>query len=157
MEKKYFSLELNESNKLTKIAKVIFGIVCLSLSVYWIVYNLTSLQSVGVQWISVVFIMGFGFYMIWSGMGFAGRFIEIEADFINLKRNPVLPVIKLSAEKIKEIKFFPLSVSFILTSGKQIILRFGTTYYENNSKITDEIINFAELNKVPFEIMDDEL
>ena len=157
MEKKYFSLELNESNKLTKIAKVIFGLVCISLSIYWIIFNITALQSVGAQWISVVFIMGFGLYMVWSGMSYSGRFIEIGSDFINLRRNPVLPVIRLFAAKIKEIKFFPLSVSFILTSGKQIILRFGTTYYENNSKITDEIISFAELNKVPFEIMEDEL
>lgn len=90
-------------------------------------------------------------------MGYAGRFIEIGSDFINLKRNPVLPAIRLSAAKIKEIKFFPLSVSFISASEKQVILRFGTTYYENNTKITDEIIRFAELNKVPFEIMEDEL
>ena len=157
MEKKYFSLELNESNKLTKIAKIIFGLVCLSLSIYWITYNITSLQPVGAQWISVVFIMGFGIYLIWSGMGYAVRFIEIGSDFIHLKRNPVLPVIRLSVAKIKEIKFFPLSVCFILTTGKQIILRFGTTYYENNTKVTDEIISFAELNKVPFEIMEDEL
>ncbi len=157
MEIKYFSLELNESNKITKIAKVIFGLVCLSLSAYWIIFNITSLQPVGAQWISIVFILGFGLYMIWSGMGYAGRFIEIGSDFINLKRNPVLPAIRLSAAKIKEIKFFPLSVSFISASEKQVILRFGTTYYENNTKITDEIIRFAELNKVPFEIMEDEL
>ena len=157
MDKKYFSLELNESNKLTKIAKVIFGLVCLSLSIYWIIFNISSLQSVGAQWISVVFIMGFGLYMIWSGLDYSGRFIEIGSDFIHLKRNPVLPVIRLSVTKIKEIKFFPLSVCFILTTGKQIILRFGTTYYENNTKIADEIISFAELNNVPFEIMEDEL
>lgn len=44
-----------------------------------------------------------------------------------------------------------------MKSKKRILLRFGTTYYETNEKVKDEILGFAEINEIPIEIMQEEL
>ena len=45
----------------------------------------------------------------------------------------------------------------MLKSQKRILLRFGTTNNETNEKIVDAIIDFAELNNIPFEIIEEKL
>ena len=36
-------------------------------------------------------------------------------------------------------------------------MRFGTTYYEVNEKIVDEIMQFADINHIPIEIVEEKL
>jgi hypothetical protein len=63
----------------------------------------------------------------------------------------------MAADNIERIEIFPLNVIFRLKNRKKILLRFGTTYYEENEKIIDEIVGFAELNNVPFEVIEEKL
>jgi hypothetical protein len=44
-----------------------------------------------------------------------------------------------------------------MKSKKRILLRFGTTYYETNEEIKDEILSFAEANSIPLEIIEEKL
>lgn len=115
------------------------------------------MKADGTLWITIIFLSGFGFYQIWAGLGRAARFIEIGADYIRLKKNPILPLVEMSAGETEKIELFPLNVVFFLKSQKRILLRFGTTYYEINEKVKDEILGFAESNKIPFEIIEEEL
>jgi hypothetical protein len=157
MEIKYFPLSSSENNRLVKIIQIIFGVVCFALAIFWMIFNIKSLKTNGTLWITIIFLLGFGFYQIWSGMGRAIRFIEIRADKIRLKRNIILPVIELPAGEIEKIELFPLNLIFFLKSKKRIFLRFGTTYQETNEKIKDEILGFAKSNKVPIEFIREEL
>jgi hypothetical protein len=116
-----------------------------------------SLKSDGTPWITIVFLIGFGFYQVFSGLGRATRFIEICKDKIRLKKNAIPGPIEIVAGNIERVKIFPLNVIFLLKDRKKITLRFGTTYYEVNQKILDEIIGFAELNNVPVEIIEEKL
>ncbi len=157
MEKKYFSLGTIENNIFVKIIRIVFGIVCLVVSVYWLIFNIRSLKTDGTLWITILFLSGFGFYQIWAGLGQAIRFIEIDQDKIRLKKNSILPSVIMLAGEIERIELFPLNLVFFLKSQKKILLRFGTTYHETNEKVKDEILGFAELNNIRLEIIDEKL
>jgi hypothetical protein len=157
MENKYFSLGSSENSKTLKIIRVAFGFLCVAIAVYWVIYNISSFKSYGTLWITIIFLLGFGFYQIWAGLGHATIFIEIGSGRIRLKKNPVLPVINIVAGEIEKIEMFPLNLVLFLKSKKKIFLRFGTTYYETNEKIKDEIIKFADINNIPLEIIEEKI
>jgi hypothetical protein len=157
MEKKYFLLGTIESNILIKIVRIIFGVVCLAVAIFWMIFNFKSFRTDGTLWITIIFLSGFGYYQIWAGLGRTTRFIEIGTDYIRLKKNPILPPIKMSAGEIEKIELFPFNVIFFLKTKKRIMLRFGSTYHETNQKIKDEILIFAELNKISPEIIREDL
>lgn len=157
MEIKYFSLGTSENNRLVKIIQIVFGIVCLVVAGYWLFFNIRSLKADGTLWITILFLSGFGFYQIWSGLGHATRFIEIGHENIRLKKNALLPLVQMPAGEMERVEIFPLNVIFYLKSQKRILLRLGTTYHETNGKILDEIIGFAESNNIPFEVIEEEL
>ena len=157
MVKKYFELGNIEDSRLVKIFRVIFGVVCIIIAVFWAIYNGQSVGPDYKLWITVVFLSGFGFYQIWSGLGKASRFIEINSSVILIRKNAVLPPVKILAEDINKIEFFPLNTIFSLKTNKKIMLRFGTVNYETNEKIVDELISFAEINKILYEIMEENL
>lgn len=157
MEKKYYSLSTSENNSFVRIIRIIFGLVCVAVAVFWIIYNIRLLKSDGMLWITIIFLSGFGCYQILSGLGQATRFIEIDNSFIRLKKNPVLPAVIMTTQEIEKIELFPLSIVFFLKSKRRILLRFGTTYYETNEKVKDEILSFAEVNNISLEIIEDKI
>ena len=157
MENNHFSLSTNETNKLINNIRILFGIICIAVSIFWLIFNIKTLKADITLWLTIIFLAGFGFYQIWSGMGLATRFIEIGNESILLKKNAVLPAVKISASEIEKIELFPLNVVFYLKTKKKIFLRFGTTYYEINEKIKTEIFNFAETNNKALEIIEEAL
>jgi hypothetical protein len=157
METKYFSLGTFENNKLVKIIRLIFGVVCIIIAINWIIFNIKSYKGAGTLWITIVFLTGFGFYQIWSGLGLAIRFIEIDRDKIILKKNSLLPGKELKAADIKKIEVFPLSLIIYLQPDRKTILRFGTTYIDNIDPIKNEIEQFASGNNIYLEIKKEEI
>jgi hypothetical protein len=157
MEKRYFTLGAVESNKLVRLIQIVFGIVCIGLALFWLVFNIRSLKSEPTLWITVLFLAGFGLYEIWAGVGRATRFIELGAGKIRLKKNIILPPSVIMAPDIQKMELFPLSLVFFLKSGKQILLRFGTTYQETNEEIVDALLLFSETYNVDLEVKEDKL
>ena len=157
MEMKHFSLSTSETNTLVKIISIVFGVVCIAVAVFWLTFSFQSLKTDGTLYITIIFLSGFGFYQIWSGLGHTARFVEIGSDNIRIKKNPILPPALMNGSEIEKIELYPLNVIFFLKSKKRFLLRFGTTYQETCNLIMDEILNFAESNKIPLEIMDEKL
>lgn len=157
MEKQYFSLEINENNKVTKIFRLLFGVVCVAVSIFWLIFNIKSLKSDGTLWITIIFLSGFGFFQIWSGLGYATKFIEIGSDYIRLKKSAVLPAKLINTEDIEKIELFPLNVIFHFKSGQKTLLRFGTTYPERIELTKDAITEFASSNNINLEFITEEL
>lgn len=157
METKYFTLGQAENNTLLKIIRIVFGLACIAIAIYWIVFNLNSLKTDGTAWITIIFLTCFGMFQIWSGFGKAVRYIEIGSEEINLKRNAVLPPKKIKTTEIQKIEFRPLTVLFIMKPDKAILLRFGTTYYDINEKIIDELLEYCESKNIPFEVIEEKI
>jgi hypothetical protein len=157
MEKKYFSLGPVENNLIIKLIRILFGIICIVVAIFWLNYNFRALKTDWTLWITIIFLTAFGFYQIWTGLGRATRFIEIDKNTIRLKKFAVLPPVMIPAPEVDHIEIFPLNVVFFLRSGKRVMLRFGTTYYEQNEIILDEIIAFADSNNITFEVISEKI
>lgn len=152
----YYPLGNSDDNKFVRIIRVVFGIACIVMAAYWVNFNLRALRTDWTMWITILFLVGFGSYQVLSGAGKATRFIITGTDFIKLKKNSVLPAVQIMASEMEKLEFNPLSVLILLKGSRKILLRFGTVHYETNEKIVDSLIDFAELNKIPFEIKEDE-
>ena len=157
MEKKYFALSSSDNNKIVKIIQVVFGFVCLAVAGFWLFFNIRAMKSDKTLWITIVFLSGFGFYQIWTGLGKAIRFIEISMEKISIKKTILLPPVILLPENIEKIEIYPLNLIFFLHSKKKMFLRFGTTYQDLNEQIKDEIILFAEKNSISAEFVEEKL
>jgi hypothetical protein len=157
MEKRYFTLGAVESNKLVKLFQIIFGIVCIGLALFWMIFNVRALKSDFTLWITVLFLSGFGFYQVWAGIGRATRFIELGSGNIRLKNSILMPPVDIKATEILKLELYPLSLIFLLKSGKKIRLRFGTTYHETNEEIVNALLLFSETYNVDLEIKEDKL
>jgi hypothetical protein len=157
METKYFSFSSVENNKLVKIIQIVFGIVCIAIAIFWLIFNIRSLKADGTLWITIIFLSGFGFYQVWAGLGKATRFIEISSDKIRLKKTILLSALEMQVSEIQKIEIFPFNLIFFLKTKKKILLRFSSTYYETNEKIKDEILGFAEFNSINTEIVEEKL
>jgi hypothetical protein len=157
METRHYSLGINETSKLLNIIRIAFGFACLLIGIFWLIFNIKSIKTDGALWITIIFLSVFGFYQIWSGLGHASMFIEIGPDLIILKKSPVLSPVKYFNHEIDRIELYPMNVVFILKSKKKIMLRFGSTFYETNEKIKDQLFSFTELNEIPMEIIEEKL
>jgi len=152
MDKKHFSLEMREENRLTKVFQIIFGILCIVIAVYWLIYNFKSVKSDSTLWITVVFLTGFGAYLIWAGFGYAYRFVEFHNDSLVIRKNSFLPPLELKISDITKIEVFPLKVTIARKSKKLILMRFGVSDIEKIELIKDEFTAFATRNNLEFEI-----
>lgn len=157
MEIKNFSLSTIDNSKVVRIIRIVFGIVCIAVAVFWLSFNINSLKADGTLWITILFLSGFGFYQIWSGLGRATRFVETGPDLIRIKKNAFLPAVAIPAGEIEKIELFPMNVVFFLKSKKRILLRFGSTFLDINEKIKDELFEFVELNNIPLEVIEDKI
>lgn len=157
MDIKYFSLSSIENSRIVNIIRIVFGIICIAVAVFWISFNVRLLKTDGTLWITILFLSGFGFYQVWSGLGKATKFIEIGPDYIRLKKNPILLPVKMTVSMIEKIDIFPLNIVFFLKSEKKILLRFGTTFQETNELVKDEIIRFSEINQIPINFVEEKI
>jgi hypothetical protein len=157
MEKKYFLLSSIENNRVIRIIQIVFGIVCLAVAIFWLIFNIRSLKTEGTLWITIIFLSVFGLYQVWSGLGKATRFIEISSIGIRLKKTIILPAVEMSAGDIQKIEIYPFNLIFFLKAKKRLILRFSTTFQETNEKVKDELIVFGELNSIDVEFVEEKL
>jgi hypothetical protein len=157
METQYFSLEVHRSNKFTKIFQLIFGIICAGVAVIWLLLNLSTMKMTLGLAITVLFLLGFAYYQIVSGLGQAEKFIEVGGEMIRLKKNSIFPVEEVRAEEIENIVIYPINIVFMLKSKKKTILRFGTTYTEMINPAKDAIENFCKRNNLNYEERNEEL
>jgi energy-converting hydrogenase Eha subunit C len=157
MESDYFSLEVNKSNKLIRIFQLVFGIICAVVAFIWLIVNIKSLRSNGTLVITIIFLLGFAYYQINSGIGRGEKFIEISQTALRLKKNSIFPAQELNASEIEKIEIFPLNVVFFLRSGKTVFLRFGTTYTDIINPVRTGIKTLCERNNIPLEFKNEEL
>jgi hypothetical protein len=157
METKYFSLGQAENGRMVKILQIVFGIICIGLAVFWLIFRLGSTNTAGNSWITIIFIGGFGLYLTFAGLGFSRRFIEIGPDHIRIKKDIILPAISISAEELEKVELYPFNLIFFLKTRKKVMLRLGATYQETNEKIKDEILIFTGQNSINAEFVEEKI
>jgi hypothetical protein len=156
MTYKFFPLSAAENNKLIKIVQIVFGLACISVAIFWLLFNIKSVKADKTLWITILFLSGFGFYMIWAGLGKAARFIEIKAESLRIKKTILLPAEEIRAVEIRRIEIHPFIIKFLL-ENKTNVLRLSSSYYETNANIKEEILAFADNNNIEAEIIEEKL
>lgn len=157
MSKKSLPLGTVEDNRLVKFLRILFGVACIGMGIYWFLYAMSSEREEWSLWISVLFLIVFGGYQVWAGLGKAYRYIEINEDHIRLRKSSLRKPEIISATDIEGIDVLPLSIVFRKKTGNKSLLRLGAVHYETNENIIDELISFAEKNHITYEIKADEL
>jgi hypothetical protein len=155
MEKKHFSLEMRENNRLTMVFQIIFGTLCIAIAIYWLIYNFSAVKSDGTLWITVAFLTGFGAYLVWSGLGYAYKFVEFTEHLIRIRKNSFLPVVEVKSQDIEKIEIFPLKVVIKIKSSVTILLRLGVSNIERIELIKDEFTRFASDHNILFELQNE--
>jgi hypothetical protein len=157
MESNYYSLEVNKSNRITRVFHLAFGVICAIVAVVWAILNINMLKSNGALWITIILLLGFAYFQIISGLGKAEKFIEISQGSIKIKKNSLFGVQEINAPDIEKIEAFPLNLVFFLRSGKKVLLRFGTTYTDIIDPVRKSIQTFCTGNNIPLEFKTEEL
>jgi len=157
METKYFSLGYSENSSAVKIIRSIFGLACITIALFWLIFNIRSVKADYTLWMTVLFLSGFGLYQIRAGLGRTSRFIQISSDKILLKKNSLLPLKEMTSSEIKKIEVYPLNLIFYFQKGGKTVLRFGTTYTDNIEPIKNEIEEFATGNNIDLEIISEDI
>ena len=157
MENKIFPLGSYDTNRLVNLIRIIFGAVCVAVAVFWVIFSFKSSENPLSIWITIIFMTIFGIYQILAGLGKAQKYVSIAEDRIILRKYILVPSVIMEAAETEKIEFYTLKVRFLLKSGKAVILRFGTTYYESNEKVIDEISEYAAKNNIPVQIIEEEL
>lgn len=157
MEKKYFSLDPKEDARVVRIFQIVFGIFCIVIALFWMIFNIRSGKTDNSLWITIIFLVGFGAYQILAGLGKTKKYIELGPDKIVLKQNSFLPMIQLKAADIEKIEIFPLSINFLLANRKKINFMFGLSYTDIINPVKEAVMEFAEVNKITVEEKNEEI
>ena len=157
MEGKKVSLGPADSSRIINLIRIIFGVICILVAAFWVIYSLKASLNERSVWITVAFLSGFGSYQVWAGAGKASRYIIIGRQGILLRKNSLLPEKKISAADLKKIVIHPMNVVFDFRNGKNSILRFGTDHSDSIEPVIRGIEDFAMRNDIPLDIMDDAL
>jgi hypothetical protein len=152
MEKKYYSLGQGETGTFIKVLRILFGLVCILVAVYWLIFSPSPVPSKFSLYVVSLFLTCFGLIQLWHGFGKAVTFIEFGEKSLRLKKNPFLPPVEINAEDLERIELYPMNTIFFLKSRKRIMLRFGAMYQETNESIKDELIGFSDANNISVEI-----
>lgn len=145
-ETRYYT-DLNEDNKPGKILRIIFGVACLAVAV-WYMYSIRgTASSTGSAWIATAFLLLFGLWMIASGLGYTRRYITVGDERIILRQEFYRPPAILSATTLKAVEFKPLTIVFRTTSGN-VSLRLGTYYPEHPAKVMGAVEEFCKRNNI---------
>lgn len=155
MENKHIPLDLKSNTLFVRILQVLFGFACLAVAIFWIAFNLKSVQTDTSLWITTLLLIAFGLYQVLSGLGKTKRFIDINRNEMYLKKNALLPGSKYINIDIKKIESFPLNIIFHMKNGRKTILRFGINYPEVINIVKDTLKEFSELNNIEFDTTND--
>jgi|WetSurMetagenome_2_1015567.scaffolds.fasta_scaffold06781_6 hypothetical protein len=145
-EKERFMLEPVNENRFVRIIQVAFGIICIIVALVWVVLNFTTFNQTTTVWITIIFLSGFGYFQIVSGLGKATRFVEFRKSEVFIKPHSLLPVRRILNSEIDRIEIYPLSIVFLLQSGRKAVLRFGVSNTEIISQVKDGTEEFADKN-----------
>lgn len=147
MKETRYNIDLQEESRTGKILRLIFGIACLVVAV-WYMYSIRgTAASTGSAWIATGFLLLFGLWMIASGLGYTRRYITISDERIILRQEFYRPPVIFTPSSLKYVEFKPLSVGFITKTGR-INLRLGTYYPGHTAFILEAVEEFCKQNDI---------
>ncbi len=119
-------LDSRVSNRFVRIVQVVFGIVAALTAAWLAVFMLLSPEAS--YWIAVLFLFLFGLFQIYSGLGHATRYIEVDGDTITVKSQIASRPVSFEASSVESIEIERLSLHINGNGKKRVSVRFGVAY-----------------------------
>lgn len=142
MADKYFSIELHENTRVGRSLRILLGLACLVVTV-WFMYSIRgTAASVTTSWIAMGFLLLFGLWMIGSGLGFTERYIRVGNERIVLRQDFYRPAVVFTSATLRAVEFRPLVIDFF-TGKKKLSLRLGAYYPERSASIMEAVEGFC--------------
>lgn len=147
MAENRYRIELHENATTGKTMRLLMGLACLAVSV-WFMYSIRgTAASVGTSWIASGFLLMFGLWMIATGLGYTERYITVGDDRIVLRQYFYRKPVTFAPSTLKAVEFRPVVIDFITETGKTT-LRMGTTYPERTSSIMEAVKQFCHRHDI---------
>ena len=147
MKESRYSIDLHENRRLEKTGRILLGAVCLVVT-GWYFYSITGTSAAGTStWVAVAFLLLFGLWMIFSGLGYTNRYIIVSDEKITLRQEFYKPPAVFTPGSLLAVEFRPLTIIFITESGT-VSLRLGTYWPENTARILEAVDEFCRQHSV---------
>lgn len=142
MEETKYSLELHENKPTAMTLRILLGVACLVVSV-WFMYSIRGTEaSVESSWIATAFLLLFGLWMIATGLGYTDKYIIVGDDRIVLKQYFYKKPVTFTSSSLRAVEFRPVVIHFS-TETRKTTLRMGTMYTERTSTIMQAVKQFC--------------
>jgi uncharacterized membrane protein YiaA len=151
-----FTLENKVTSPAVRVLQIIFGLTCIFIAGWWAVYMLSSDGNNG-YWIATLFMLGFGAFQIYSGLGHATKYIIIDDRTLIIKKTALARKTILMSGEIKMIEILPLSVNIITRADQNITISFALSIAGTIDNIKDALIAFAKKCSIKAEEKSDRL
>lgn len=156
METIRYSLDNKDSSGFVRLLQIIFGVACIVVSFGWAWFIIKSSDN-NSYWIATLFMLFFGAFQIYAGLGYAAKFIELHNDSIEFKKAAIGLKERVEASQIEKIEILPLSVHFIMKDKRSSTISFGMSIAPAIDSIKDGLVDWSAKNSVEIEEKTDRL
>ncbi|MBS0009880.1 MAG: hypothetical protein KFF49_00620 [Bacteroidales bacterium] len=149
MEERNIRLGEREDKALVKIMIIIFGVLCLFTAAWWAVFLIRYPDNEKIFWAGSIFLFLFGMYQVYSGLGFAGKYIRIERDnLLIIRQNSLFPPKKIEPGHIRQLEIRSMDMLIHMYDSSRIRIQLGLRYPDLGQKLKDLITAYAEENNI---------
>lgn len=137
-----------ENKILVRIVVFIFGLLCIFTAGWWTVFLIKYPDNEKIFWAGSIFLFLFGIYQIYSGLGYAKRYLKKEGENIIIRQNSLLPAKKIRRDHITYLEIRPFDMVIHLNNSKRIRIKPGLKYPVQGQRIMGFLSEYAEINKI---------
>ena len=148
MKYQYIQLDDKPEKKFVSVFLVIFGFLCLFTSFWWALFLIRVPENENVFWLGTIFLLLFGIYQIYSGLGFAKRYLIIEDKSITIRQNSIMPSKKMLIDSLIKIEVRSMDIKFYLKEDKFFRFRLGLKYPDLGESVKSRIVEWSEEYKI---------
>ena len=148
MSEQYISLGERENKLAVRIMIIIFGLLCIFTAGWWTVFLLRYPDNEKIFWAGSIFLLLFGLYQLYSGLGYARKYVKRENSNISIRQSSLLPARKLGSEQIKQLEIRSYDMVLHLNDLSRMRIKLGLRYPDLGQEVRDFIIEYAEDNNI---------
>lgn len=137
-----------EDKALVKIMIIIFGILCIITAGWWAVFLVKYPGNENIFWLASIFLFLFGIYQLYSGLGYARRFISRRNGILYIRQNSLLPGREINSGRVSQLEVRSMDMVFHFDNSSRFRVKLGIRYPDLGQKIKSFIIEFAEDNNI---------
>ncbi len=148
MDEQTILLGEKEDKSLVRIMVVIFGALCIFTAGWWAVFLIRYPDNEKIFWAGSIFLLLFGIYQVYSGLGYARRYISRKNGTIIIRQNSLLPSRKIQSEQINQLEIRSFDMVFHINDSSRLRIKLGLKYPDLGQRVRDFVTDYAKANNI---------